>query len=121
MLFVGRRDIRFYERLCHVTSPPGGTFRVPAELEANCREQPPRELILATRYEALVERGSEPGCRSGFFNGRCNGPPALARIGDTAREAGERGVLKQRQGRQVEQPGYNDAPATPHLGDIRQL
>src|SRR5206468_12792983 len=93
-------------------------FQVAAELIAHGREQLVGEVRLAARAEAFIVGGGEDGRRYRFVDGRPDRPPPLAGIGYAPLEALERGVLDERRRRQVEQPGGDDAPAPPHLGDV---
>src|SRR5262249_58661879 len=95
-------------------------FEMPAELETHRREQLVAEVRLATRAEALVQGGGEDRRRHGLVDGRPDRPPSLAGIRHASLEALERWVLDERRGRQIEEPGGDDAAASPHLGDVRQ-
>ena len=96
-------------------------FQVSAELKAHGREQFVLEVRLAARGEAFVERRGEHGHRHAFVDGGLDRPAAFARIRDSAREFGERGIFDQRGRRQVEQPRGDHAAAPPHLGDVAQV
>src|SRR2546425_8771361 len=96
-------------------------FEVTAELIAHGREQLVGEVRFAARGEALVQRGGEDGGRHRLVDGRPDRPPPLAGIGHAPLETLERRILDERGSREVEQPGGDDAPASPHLGDVGQV
>src|SRR5262249_40921541 len=96
-------------------------FEMATELVAHGREQLVPEVRLATRAEALVESRGEDRHRHCLVDGGPDRPPSLAGVRHPALEALERRVLDERRGRQVEEPGSDDASAAPHLSDVRQI
>src|SRR5438309_10358058 len=99
----------------------GLLLNVPAELKTHGRQNFGPKIVFAARSETLVERGGKDGGGRGGFNRGENGPAAFAGIGNAAGKAFERGLLKQRNGGESQQPGSDDAAATPHFGDICEI
>src|SRR6266478_1965126 len=96
-------------------------FRVTAELKTHGRQNLACEVSFASGQKALVQRFGEDGRWSAGLNRRENGPAAFAGIGNTAGEALEGGLLKKRDGGEVEQPGGHDAAAAPDFGDVSEV
>src|SRR4029077_1531928 len=77
-------------------------FNVSAELETHRGQYFRRKIIFATRCKPLKQRCGQNGRGCGRFDGGEDGPAAFARIGDAAREAFERRLIEQGNGRQIE-------------------
>src|SRR6266481_1289077 len=99
----------------------GFLFDVPAELETHGGENFSGKVVFAARNEALVQRCSENRSRRRGFDGGEHGPAAFAGIGDAAGEAFELRLFEKRDGGEVEEPGSDDAAATPDFGDVREI
>src|SRR6185436_4528587 len=84
------------------------------------RQQLIRESGLAARAEALIERGAEHMRRHTFVNRGGKRPPPFSGICDAARELLQVRIVGERLGRQVQQPGRDDAAVPPDLGNRRK-
>src|SRR5579885_667828 len=96
-------------------------FEVAAEGVAHGGEELVGVFGLAARTEAFIEGRTEDGGGDRFVDGGGDGPATLAGVGDAALEFREVGVFQQGLGREVEQPGGNDAAAPPEFGDIGDI
>src|SRR5437764_838276 len=79
-------------------------FYMAAEFLSHRRQDLLRKGVLLTRAEADIERGRQHVRGNGFIDGCVDGPAALPRILHEAGVIGERGILHQRHGGEVEQP-----------------
>ena len=97
-----------------------------------CSAWPPNSLRIADRTrlaKSASPRESRPreqrrgqrGCRDALFDRGDRGPAPLAGIAHPPGEPLEVRRFVQRRGGQVEQPRRHDAPAPPHLGDLRNV
>src|SRR5579863_6307169 len=102
-------------------SVTGFFFDVAAKLEAHGGKNFTGKVVFAAGREALVERSAEDRSGRGGFNGSEDGPAALPGIGDAARVTLESGLLEERDGGEVEQPGSNHGAAAPDFGDIGEI
>src|SRR5437016_5289346 len=100
------------------TSCSGLLLQVAAEGETHGREEPVGVLVAAARAEPLEQGRAEHAGGYALVDGRLDGPAPLARVGHSAREVGQIGAVQEGLRRQVEQPGGDDAPAPPDLGDV---
>src|SRR5579864_978360 len=92
-----------------------------AELVAHGGKQLVREIRVAARAEALVERGRQHMGRDAFVDGGLDRPASLTGVGNVALKGSERGVARESIRRKVEQPRGDDAAAPPdlcYLGEI---
>ena len=115
---VAARPWRCYDLLGPTFSPcsRGGRRTPGAWPRAPCRRTRP-----AARLEARVQRRGEHVRRHALLDGGLDRPAALAGIGDPSGEARQRRILRQRLGRQIQQPRGDDAAAAPHFGDLRHI
>src|SRR5450759_4695317 len=82
------------------------------------------EVILSSGREPRVQRGGQNWGRRAYVDGCDARPAALARIGHSAREAGQIRALQQSLGGEIEQPGGDDAATTPefrHRGQVERV
>src|SRR5215472_1270607 len=98
-----------------------GFFEMSAELETHRREQLVLIIRLAARTKALIERGGEHRHRYGLVDGGLDRPAPFSGVGHAACKLLQVGIFHQCRGRQVEQPGCNDAAAAPHFSDVAQV
>src|SRR5882757_2744601 len=96
-------------------------FRVAAELEAHGRQNLGGKVAFASRQESLVERFGEHGSGRARLDAGENGPAAFAGIRDAARETLESRLLEQGNGREIEQPGCDNAAAPPDFGYVGEI
>src|SRR3989442_15021201 len=96
----------------------GLLLNVPAELKTHGRQNFGPKIVFAARSETLVERGGKDGGGRGGFNRGENGPAAFAGIGNAAGKAFERGLLKQRNGGEIQEPGRDGPAPTPPFREI---
>ncbi len=94
---------------------------MPPELEAHGGEQLAGEISFAARGEAREERGAQHRRGHRFVDGGGDSPAPFARIRDAAGEIGELWALEQRDGRQVQQLGGDDAAAAPEFSDVGEV
>ena len=94
---------------------------VSAELISQRGEQLVGEVLIAARGEALRQRGAQDRRRYALVDGCLEGPASLTRIRDVAREPAEVGALLQGGGREVEEPGADDAAVPPGFDDIGKV
>src|SRR6516162_5371384 len=92
-----------------------------AELEAHGRKHALREGVVLAGAEARIECGGQHLGRYRLLDRGLHGPTAFARILDHAGKVGERRVLGERRGGEIEQPGGDDAAMAPHLGDVGEV
>src|SRR5262252_2937868 len=94
---------------------------MPAESVAHRRQELIGKVRLASRAEALVQRGGEHRRRHGLVDRRLDGPAAFAGIRYAPGELRERGILDERGRREIEQPRRNHAAATPYFGYVGKI
>ena len=97
-----------------------GPDGVPAELVAKRGEHAVGERILLAGAEAREERGGDRPGRHRLVDRILHGPPALARVLHPPADLLERGILRERAARQLDQPGAHDAALHPEVGDPRR-
>src|ERR1041385_3436429 len=102
-------------------STAGGALDVPTELVAHSGKHLLGEGVILARTEAGIERCGKNVARNGFFDCRHDGPAAFAGILNCASKPREIRIFSKRHCGEVEQPGSNDAAATPQLSDIGQI
>ena len=78
-------------------------------------------IRLAPRAESLVERGRENRHRHGLVDSGLDRPPSFSRIRDLSSELGQRGILHQAGGCQVQQPRRDYAAASPDFRDVAEV
>ncbi len=98
-----------------------GNFLVPAELEAESREELVGEIGFAAGTETLIECGGEHRRGNGFVYCGCDGPAPFAGVGNAAGKLAEIGAGEQRDCGEIQKPGCYYAAATPDLGDIGEI
>lgn len=87
-----------------------------AELLPHGGEHLVGELVATSAVESAVESGGEDGCWDSLLDCVEHGPAPFTGIGDPPGEAVKGWVLDERGRCQVEEPGGDDAAATPQLG-----
>lgn len=75
----------------------------------------------ALRGEAVEQRRGEHRRRNAGIDRGLERPAAFAGIGDAAAELGERRIVLQRAGGEIEQPGADDAAVAPDFGHGGQV
>src|SRR4051794_5922614 len=88
------------------------------ELLAHRGQQAVGELGVVAGLEAVEHCGRQHVDGHAGVHGGADRPPSLARVRDPTFETLERARLRQRVGRQVEEPRCDHAAAPPHLGDL---
>src|SRR6185312_11865830 len=91
---------------------------VPTEAEAHGREHLFAEGVLLPRAESGIERRGEHIRRDRFLDRGLDRPAPLAGILDEAGEVLQLGILRQRGGAEIEQPGRDDTAAPPDLRNV---
>src|SRR5471030_2965719 len=99
----------------------GALLGVAAEALAHRRQHLVRIVGVAARAETGEQRRAQYRRGHALVDGGVDGPAALAGIGDAAGESVQGRILAQRGGRQIEQPGTDDATAPPQFRDLRQI
>src|SRR5215831_9660925 len=101
------------------SSSCSGFFQVPSELIAHSRKQSIREICLAARAKALIERRREDVDGHGLVDGGFDGPAPLARVRHPPGEFRESWIRDQGGRREIQQPRRDHTAAPPYLGDVR--
>src|SRR5258705_8750300 len=97
-----------------------GTLDMAAELRAQRGEQLLAESVIAAGAEPRVERCGEHADGDLFRDRRGHRPPSFAGAGNAADKRLQLRIGGERERREVEQPGADDAAAPPELRDLRQ-
>ena len=98
-----------------------GFLHVSAELITHRREQLVLEVRFAARAETCVQRGRQDRSGDRLVDRRHDRPASLAGVGHAAGELRQRRILQQRDRREVEQPGGDDAAAAPHFSHVPEV
>ncbi len=94
---------------------------VAAEFVAEGGEELVAEVGFAAGAEAIEEGGAEDGGGDRFVDGGFDGPAAFAGVGDAAGELAQVWTFQEGGGGEVEEPGGDDAAATPDFGDVGEV
>src|SRR5487761_60580 len=93
----------------------GGAFDVAAELKSHRRKKLRGEFVFSARTEPFVERRAQHRRRRRFVNCRLNCPASFAGIRYPAGKFRQIGLLEKSDGRQIQKPRSDHAPAAPYL------
>src|SRR5208283_4102493 len=99
----------------------GGLFLIDTELVTKGGQHLVSEVVLATRAEASIQRGTEDGGRNRLVEGRRDRPAPLPRVRHPAGELRQVRAIEERHGGQVQEPRGDDTATAPDLGDIGQI
>src|SRR5262249_3522723 len=99
----------------------GVFFQMTAETKAHGGEEFVLVIGLAAGGESFVQSSCQNRHRNAFVDGGLDGPAALAGIGDAAGELGELRIGGESVRGKIQQPGGDDAAATPYFGDIGEV
>src|SRR5262245_9028346 len=96
-------------------------LEVAPEAEPHGRLDLLREVGLASRREAAVERRAQHWCWHRLVDRGHDRPASLAGVRHAAGELAQLRTLRERSRAQVEQPRRDHAAAPPHLGDLARV
>src|SRR5439155_25553968 len=95
--------------------------RVSAELIAQRGEEAAGKGIVLARAVPREQGRRDRWKRHATIDGLLHRPAAFARVLDVRVEARQIGILRERAGGQIQQPGSDDAGVPPQIGDRREI